>query len=105
MMTLMSPEDTIRLHVIVEGRVQGVGFREFVLRNALSLDLSGWVRNVHNGNVEVLAEGNRHALENLQDFLRQGPSAATVTNLQLDWSEASGEFTTFIVARTLYPNE
>ncbi len=101
----MSPEDHFRLHVLIEGRVQGVGFREFVLRNALRLDLTGWVRNVHNGNVEVLAEGNRHTLETLLVMLKQGPSAAAVTALQQDWSAVSGEFSTFIVARTLYSNE
>ncbi len=101
----MSPEDHFRLHVFIEGRVQGVGFREFVLRNALSLDLTGWVRNVYNGNVEVLAEGNRHTLETFLVMLKQGPSAAFVTALQQDWSASISEFSTFVVARTLYSNE
>jgi acylphosphatase len=101
----MNPEDHVRLHVILEGRVQGVGFREFVFRNALRLALTGWVRNVHNGNVEVLAEGSHHTLENLLDFLKQGPDAASVTALQQEWSTATGEFLTFIVAQTLFSKE
>ncbi len=101
----MNPDAQNRLHVIVVGRVQGVGFRDFVIRNAIQLNVTGWVRNIYNGNVEVLAEGNRQALETLLEILKHGPNAATVTNLQQDWSEASGEFEAFIVTRTLYSNE
>lgn len=87
-----------RLHAIVEGRVQGVGFRYFVLERAAALDLTGWVRNTWQGQVEVVAEGDRSALEQLLQALRHGPRMAYVTTVLPEWGEASGEFTGFNVA-------
>lgn len=63
---------------VVEGRVQGVGFRYWVLRSARELGLSGYVRNLANGTVEVAAAGSGSALEDLEERLRQGPPAARV---------------------------
>ena len=68
----------IRLHAFVEGDVQGVGYRYFVIDNARSLGLTGWVRNRFDGSVEVLAEGPRAYLEILIDALQQGPRSARV---------------------------
>src|SRR3981189_1176649 len=62
----------------VRGRVQGVGFRWFVEREAHILGIAGWVRNNHDGNVEVLAQGTRDQLSGLRSRLRQGPRAARV---------------------------
>ena len=92
--------ETARLHANVEGRVQGVGYRAFVEYTAGQLGLSGWVRNRWNGSVEVLAEGNRPALEELLSALQRGPRAANVTTVQEQWSAASGEFSGFSVRRT-----
>lgn len=89
-----------RLHAIIEGRVQGVGFRMYVLEKARSLQLTGWTRNRWNGDVEVLAEGTRPALDVFLNYLRSGPPAATVINLNAEWSEASGEFKRFEVRST-----
>jgi acylphosphatase len=72
---------------IVRGRVQGVGFRWFVEREAHLLGIAGWVRNNHDGNVEILAQGTRDQLAGLHSRLREGPRAARVD--AVDVSEAS----------------
>lgn len=96
----MEAENLNRLHVRLEGRVQGVGFRFFVQRTANELGLTGWVRNRWDGSVEVLAEGPRPALERLLGALRRGPRGALVTNSRVSWEEPSGEFAYFSVRRT-----
>ena len=75
-----------RLHAIIRGRVQGVGFRYFVQENAIRLGLSGWVRNRWDGSVEVLAEGKRKDLEVFLGSLRRGPRSSNVTSVVPKWS-------------------
>ncbi len=89
-----------RLHAIVEGRVQGVGFRAFVEQSAQLLDLRGWVRNRWDDTVEVLAEGERQSLEQLLAGLRRGPRASNVTEVRFEWLPATGEFHYFSVRMT-----
>jgi acylphosphatase len=86
-----------RLHAFVEGRVQGVGFRAFVIDCAARLDLVGWVRNTWQGEVEVVAEGPRQDLESLVDMLRKGPPSSFVTQIRKEWLPYSGEFSQFQV--------
>lgn len=75
----------------VSGRVQGVGFRWFVMREATRLDLAGYVRNLPDGSVEVVAEGTAAALASLESSLRHGPPAARVQNVdKLDLSHQTG---------------
>lgn len=90
-----------RLHAIVKGHVQGVGFRYFVSRQTGSLGLSGWVRNRREGTVEVVAEGGRPDLEKLLTTLGRGPSGSSVREVRPKWKEATGEFRTFKVRRTI----
>ncbi len=90
----------VRLHATIEGRVQGVGYRAFVEQIAYSLQLKGWVRNRWNGTVEVVAEGERQTLEKLLAALYRGPRAAHVTQVQVEWLHASGEFSHFSVRMT-----
>lgn len=90
--------ETSRLHAVVQGHVQGVGFRAYVLGRAHALGLTGWVRNTYQGNVEVIAEGPRSQLLKLLSDLQQGPGY--VLNVQHDWSEATGEFKGFHVEYT-----
>jgi len=96
-----SPPDTARMHTFVDGSVQGVGFRMFVLDTARAFSLTGWVRNTYDGRVEVLAEGPRDQLERLLEKLRLGPRSAFVTAVKNEWQPATGEFTNFTVRRTL----
>ena len=93
----MAANNQARLHATVEGRVQGVGFRVFVQENAIRLRLTGWVRNRWNGDVEVLAEGDREALEALLTALQRGPRSSFISKVHIEWSNAKGEFTRFDV--------
>jgi len=83
------------LHAWVIGRVQGVGFRYFVIENAVSLGLRGYVRNESNGDVEVLAQGTRPALERLLTLLRRGPSAAYVSEVRVSWGQPTEHLSGF----------
>jgi acylphosphatase len=79
------------LHFLIQGRVQGVGFRWFVHREASELDLRGWVRNTEDGDVEVVASGTAEDLAELRTSLRRGPRGSRVDRLIehfLDDSEA-----------------
>jgi acylphosphatase len=87
--------ENARLHAMLRGRVQGVGFRYFVLENAIAQDLTGWVRNRWDGSVEVTAEGARPVLEQFLAILRKGPSMANVSDAEVEWETASGEFSGF----------
>ncbi len=90
----------VRLHAFVDGRVQGVGFRYFVIEKALPRGLTGWVRNTYDGKVEVTAEGPRKELEMLLSDLRLGPRAAFVSDVAFEWGSATGEFYNFNVVGT-----
>jgi acylphosphatase len=79
-----------RLHAVVHGDVQGVGFRYFVTRRAHERGLKGWVRNRNDGSVELVAEGERADLEALLQAARQGPRQASVSRVDADWSAAAG---------------
>jgi acylphosphatase len=79
-----------RLHGLVKGDVQGVGFRYFLIRRAQALGLNGWVQNRDDGTVEFVAEGSRHDLEQLERAAREGPRMARVTALEINWSQATG---------------
>jgi acylphosphatase len=97
----MINQSNARLYAKIEGRVQGVGFRMFVLDKANALGVTGWVRNTIDGLVEVNAEGSRQVLEFLLVDLRRGPNGAYVTQVQQDWQVYTGEFTHFEVRRTV----
>lgn len=96
----MTESEMSRLHAIVEGRVQGVGFRYFVLDAANELGLTGWVRNRYDQTVEVTAEGERENLEKLLIALRKGPRGSMVIEVKLKWQAALGEFSRFSVGST-----
>lgn len=89
-----------QLHAVVEGRVQGVGYRAFVYEHAHALALTGWVRNRRNGSVEVLAEGVPANLSTLLERLRKGPRGALVTDVSVEWNPAKGEFADFEIEAT-----
>jgi acylphosphatase len=86
-----------RLTVTVQGRVQGVYFRQSTRTTAQRLYLTGWVCNEPDGTVTVAAEGPETALEQLLTFLRQGPPGARVDHVETAWLAATGEFATFHV--------
>lgn len=87
-----------QLRAIVHGHVQGVSFRYYTLARANELSLTGWVANLpDHRSVEVVAEGTRPELEQLLAFLRQGPPAARVIEVEVKWNIASGRFDRFEV--------
>ena len=85
----------VRVRLIIQGRVQGVWFRDSTCREALSLGVFGWVRNCRDGSVEVLAEGPEKDVKRLASWCRQGPPAAEVTSVHETSEEWAGEFTSF----------
>ncbi|HEX9561807.1 MAG TPA: acylphosphatase [Candidatus Dormibacteraeota bacterium] len=87
-----------RLHGVVRGDVQGVGFRYFLAREARALGLRGWVRNRDDGSVEFVAEGPRHDLERLLEAARRGPGHARVAGVSVEWSSAGGGLEPFDLA-------
>lgn len=86
-----------RLEAVVTGRVQGVGFRYFVVRTAGELGLTGHVRNERDGSVSVVAEGEPARLEAFEERLREGPPGAVVSRVTVRRSEASGSYARFQV--------
>jgi len=86
-----------RLDATLVGRVQGVGFRYFVLREAMELGLDGWVANWTDGSVRCVAEGPRERLESLLGRLREGPASAIVERVNEAWMPATGTLGPFSV--------
>ena len=81
---------TKAFYAIVHGLVQGVAFRHHTRVTANELGLSGWVRNLPNGTVELTAEGEETALQKLADWLEHGPRYARVDEVRLSWQEPTG---------------
>lgn len=86
-----------RAHIFVSGWVQGVFFRDQTQKWANSLSITGWVRNLKDGRVEVMAEGDKEKVEDLISQLKQGPSLARVENVEVDWEDYKGEFKDFSI--------
>ncbi|MDD2777280.1 MAG: acylphosphatase [Methanocellales archaeon] len=87
-----------RVHAFVLGRVQRVFFRSFIKSEATSLEIRGWVRNLRDGRVEVLAEGSKNALDELLRKIRKGPHMARVEKVDVIWEEYVGDLNGFKVA-------
>jgi len=81
--------------IVVSGRVQGVGFRWFVLERASLEGITGWVRNLPDGDVEVMAEGDAEAMDRFERAVRQGPRGARVDDVTTDTLTPTGRFPTF----------
>lgn len=94
-MTTQNKTGRARLHLIVSGRVQGVGFRFSAYDEAKDLALAGWVRNLAGGEVEIVAEGKQEGLRILAAWAHLGPPSAHVTEVRENWLDFTGEFTEF----------
>ena len=90
-----------RLHARVIGRVQGVGFRYYVMGAAAELGLVGWVRNRRDGSVEVLAEGELETLKKFVQSLQRGSRSSAVKEVKIELQEATGEYGSFNPRGTL----
>lgn len=84
-----------QLHILVEGVVQGVGFRYFVEKNATRLSLTGFARNLYDGRVEVLVEGDESVLKQFLEIVKQGPAFSNVVKTDVEWADASGRYNVF----------
>ncbi|MDO9546832.1 MAG: acylphosphatase [Pelolinea sp.] len=89
-----------RLQIIVEGRVQGIGFRYFIYELGLFFKLTGWVKNKINGNVEILAEGPRDSLEALLGEAKKGPRMAQIVNVIVEWRKPNNDLPPFTIHPT-----
>ena len=94
--------EAARLHAVITGQVQGVGFRFFVIRNAKQLGLVGWVRNRTDGAVEIVAEGDKQDLQRLISKLHTGPSMAWVQYVSTRWQPAEDNCVDFVIEPTAY---
>jgi acylphosphatase len=83
--------------ILVEGRVQGVGYRDFAQRRGAALGLGGYVMNLRDGRVRVRAEGAREVIEELAHELEKGPPLARVASVSIRWIPATGTFSSFSV--------
>jgi acylphosphatase len=81
----------LRAHVFISGRVQGVFFRENTKNKARELGVSGWVRNLKDGRVEAVFEGNENEVKRMIEWCHVGPELARVDNVEVIWEEPKGE--------------
>ena len=81
--------------IFVLGFVQGVGFRQFVKKNALNLELKGWVKNLPDGRVEVLVQGSKENIEKLVAICEKGTFLSDIKSVQIEWEKDSAEFLDF----------
>lgn len=84
-----------RVHVWISGRVQGVFFRAATRSEAKSLGVTGWVRNTRDGRVEAVFEGDKDKVDKMIEFCHEGSSAASVTDVEVEWEEFKDEFSDF----------
>ncbi len=87
----------IRVSVVVHGLVQGVSFRHYTCRRAQELGVTGWVRNLPDGSVEGLFEGDASAVNALVDWCRTGPPSAVVDRIEIREEQYSGQFSDFSI--------
>ena len=92
-------EETVNVHVVVQGKVQGVGFRAFTQYQANQKGIHGWVRNSPDGTVEVEAEGPRAVLQSFLRVLETGPPFAHVTQIVVDWKDSNRQTQGFTIRR------
>ncbi len=95
----MKNTNTTRLHAVVHGLVQGVNFRYYTRREAEARGVTGWVRNVADGRVEAVFEGEEANVQWMVQWCHRGPSRAQVDQVEVEWLPYTGEFDHFGVAQ------
>jgi len=88
----------VRAHVFVSGRVQGVYYRSYAVDEARMLGITGWVRNIRGNRVEAVFEGDSEPVEKMIAWCWQGSPSSRVSDVEVTWEEATGEFQDFSVA-------
>lgn len=87
----------VQARVFLSGFVQGVGFRRYIQKQAQGMAVGGWVRNLPDGKVEMLLQGERQEVEMVIEACRQGPFLAEVDEVEIEWEEVLQEFNDFSV--------
>ena len=87
-------------HVFISGTVQGVGYRYFVRSNAQKFGLKGWVRNVEDGGVEAVFQGDKDKIEEMIALCRKGPMFSEVKQIGFEWEERQEDFTDFTISNS-----
>ncbi len=90
-----------RVHIVVRGRVQGVGFRAHVQYSGRQIGVTGWVRNVGYDTVEAVGEGQRAKLDRFVEAVKTGPVGSQVDDAEVEWQNATGEWSDFQMRRSL----
>jgi acylphosphatase len=93
----MSESQKVRLRAVVDGLVQGVGFRQFTWATAQRMRLTGWVKNRRDRKVEIVAEGPRDVLEEFLAMIQEGPPAALVRHVNASWEVTIGTYSDFTI--------
>ena len=88
---------TARVHLLITGRVQGVWYRANTQKKAKALDLKGWVKNLPNGQVEAIFEGEKEKIDQIIEWCKKGPSFARVDGVKIEWETPVGKFNTFTI--------
>jgi len=91
-------QEKARAHIFVSGKVQGVWYRESTKKNAEKVGIFGWVKNLSDGRVEAVFEGEREAVEKLVSWAKKGPFWAKVRDFEVFWEDYKGEFGSFDIA-------
>lgn len=86
-----------RLHIVIEGIVQGVFFRASTIEESSKLGLTGWVKNCSDGRVEAVFEGETDKIEQIVEWCKKGPPGAVVRNVETVWERATGEYDSFTI--------
>ncbi|MCC6543916.1 MAG: acylphosphatase [Nitrospirae bacterium] len=89
-----------RVHLFINGTVQGVNYRDSARQVAQSLGITGYVRNLHDGRVELVAEGEKDSVDTLIKWCRKGPPAALVVSIDIEYENHKDEFDLFCVKRS-----
>jgi len=87
----------VRAHVLISGIVQGVFFRHYIRKHAEKQGVYGWVRNLHDGRVEAILEGEEENVAKVIEFCKRGPPGSEVTSVQVDYGKWIGEFQEFFI--------
>ncbi len=88
---------TARVHLVITGHVQGVWFRANTQKKAKALDLKGWIKNLPDGRVETIFEGEKEKINQIIEWCKKGPSFAMVDDVKIHWETPVGEFNTFTI--------
>ena len=90
-------DDKVRKHIYISGRVQGVGFRANARQKAQAYDVKGWIKNLFDGRVEAVVEGEQDSVQKMVKYLKRGPSFANVTDVEINDEPPTGNFNTFSI--------